>query len=278
MIPSKKVVIYTALFLITLITLTYKLGGEYFLMTGALSDGHEILSNDCKHCHTPFKNDFKNCSTCHQEVKKVSLHLKSAIDCIFCHKGHNERFKQVDAMTCLTAGCHIKMMKESDHSGNPQMCFNCHPEHHFDKERIDFNFSDLIFSHRIHTDNSNPKAYYPCGSCHQVSSNEFRMGIPEALVQCKNCHSKWVGKHDVKKSLEDKDCSRCHYIEKKELKGLGEKHRLKYARFNHKKHLNMECTTCHFNIKTYNELEDIFIFLQEPYSSLCTQCHLNPFI
>lgn len=250
------------------------------LMTGDLSEGHEILSADCGKCHTPFKNDFKTCSDCHQDIKKISIHSKGAIKCIYCHIGHDTKSLELpsdDPMTCLSIKCHAKVSKISGHSADPKICFNCHPEHLFEKRAADIKVSDLVFSHRLHTDGSNPKAYTPCNYCHQMSSTGINLDTPKALVQCKKCHSEWVGKHDLKKSIKEGECVKCHYAQKREIKWLGKKSLLLHARFSHKTHFNIECATCHFQMEIFDELEDISIFSNKKKQYFCARCHFNPF-
>ena len=279
MIQARKVFLYTTLFMVLTVFLTYLLDGKALLMPGALSGAHKNLSKDCNRCHTSFKNDFKSCALCHLNPNQISLHSKGEVPCISCHISHEGQPLILESpLTCLSKACHGKMRKLSDHSGDPEICFDCHPEHQSEKKMPDIVTSDLIFSHRIHTDKSNLKAYYPCSSCHHISSNGITMDQPKALIQCAKCHSNWVGIHDVKKSIAEPKCALCHYAEKKEIKGLGKNTQLKHARFDHWRHVNIECKMCHFPMETFNELGDIFIYSSQNKRSFCAKCHPNPFI
>lgn len=245
-------------------------------MIGGLAAGHKELADNCNNCHSPFKNNFENCDTCHKDIKNISLHKKGAIKCIYCHKIHDMGFKTLSRTSCIYKECHGDAIKKAEHSADPNICFNCHPEHSY-KRGTSSIYSDLVFSHRIHTDKSNSKAYYPCVSCHQVSGSGIKMTLPEAMIQCKRCHSDWVESHDIKKSIKDEKCAKCHYHEKREIAGMGKDSLLRLASFDHKKHLDIECTICHFQMEIFNEVDEISILDKKRKYSLCVKCHFNPF-
>lgn len=242
----------------------------------------KLKFENCKDCHVDFHKgqfikDDKNsdCKDCHSILNSFTFstyslakHQKSifvlqgahiAIECASCHKiNSNWNFKNL-GKTCND--CH-----KDNHKGfiDPKFypmanCKSCHGQD---------NWSDITFNHNLTNFNLEGKhKETSCKSCHfRVQENKIEQKFKFSNSNCTQCHKNIHGSQFEVNN--ETNCKNCHNSSLRWSADL----------FNHNKtnfpldgkHLNVQCSACHFPLKS-DSINKIVIY--ESGKTKCIDCH-----
>ena len=169
-----------------------------------------------------------DCLACHQKDTRGifqawvnSKHAKAGVDCITCHKSHEEAQPKKSAV-------------------DPKACAQCHPEkfEHFQMGRHSITW-DRMKEHRQYQATPDPLKKAFCERCHNIQN------------KCNSCHTSHA--FNPKEAREPESCKKCHT-------GLAGPHDEMYASSLHgtiyaaEKSLTRapSCTSCHMPKGTHN--------------------------
>ncbi len=142
---------------------------------------------------SPAEENIGDCLACHQKDTRGifqawvnSKHAKNGVDCITCHKSHEEAQPKQSAV-------------------EPQVCGKCHPEKldQFQKGRHSIAW-DRMKEHRQYQILPDPLKTASCERCHYIqnkcnschTSHAFNPEEAREPEACKKCHTGLAGPHD----------------------------------------------------------------------------------
>ena len=209
---------------------------EYYGGRTGLPDPHR----HCESCH--HERDFsymgdQQCAACHPDISELQQ-LKSLPDehrdCATCHQAHT--WSTEFNTSCVRCHDEEKVIEHSL-SFHQAACDDCHDPHHI----------ELMGKSG------------DCEACHgEDSFPGFRAGLPDAHVQCENCHSKVaVDSRDFGFDGPEKTCMVCHDMPVGE-DGPG---------WSEVPSGHRNCQSCH----------EAHVFDTEPEEMRCDSCHRSVF-